>query len=70
MLLKEVQAISSALEGKISVNVPELHEIPNLTLPDQCSLSLIKHHWPLWPKHKPKILYWDWSFNMCIRGKH
>ena len=29
---KEVQAISSALEGEISVNVPELHEIPDLTV--------------------------------------
>ena len=27
-----MQAISSALEGEISVNVPELHELPDLTV--------------------------------------
>ena len=27
-----MQAISSALEGEVSVNVPESHEVPNLTL--------------------------------------
>ena len=36
---KEAQAISSALEGEISVNVPELHEVPNLTV--QTSAVLI-----------------------------
>ena len=29
---KEAQAISNALEGEVSVNVPELHEIPDLTV--------------------------------------
>ena len=29
---KEAQEIKSALEGKISVNVPRLHEVPNLTI--------------------------------------
>ena len=29
---EEVQAISNALEGVISVNVPELHKVPNLTV--------------------------------------
>ena len=32
VLKKEVQAISNALEGEISVNVPGLHEISNLTV--------------------------------------
>ena len=27
-----MQAISNALEGEISVNVPELHDVPNLTV--------------------------------------
>ena len=29
---KEAQAISNAFEGKVSVNVPKLHEVPNLTV--------------------------------------
>ena len=29
---KEAQAISNALEGEIGVNVPKLHEVPNLTV--------------------------------------
>ena len=32
VLKKEVQAISNAVEGEISANVPELHEVPNLTV--------------------------------------
>ena len=31
---------------------------------------LIRCHWALWPKHKPKILYQDWSFHTYIRGKN
>ena len=29
---KEVQAISNALEGKVSTKVPRLHEVPDLTV--------------------------------------
>ena len=32
VIQKVVQAISHALEGEISVNVPELHEVPDLTV--------------------------------------
>ena len=32
VIKKEVQAISHALEGEISVNVPELHEAPGLNV--------------------------------------
>ena len=32
VLKKEVQTISNALEGEISVNEPGLHEVPNLTV--------------------------------------
>ena len=37
--------------------------------PVQSQPSIICH-WPLWLKHKPSIMYWDWSSNMCIRGKN
>ena len=29
---KEVQAISSALKGKVSVNMPEVHEVTDITI--------------------------------------
>ena len=61
---KGAQAISSALEGEISVNVPNLHEVPNLTVQTSAVSVLNRCQWPQWPKHKPKILYWDWSSNM------
>ena len=32
VIKKEAQAISNVLEGEISVNVPELHKVPNLTV--------------------------------------
>ena len=66
---KEAQPISNALEGEVSVNVPQLHEVPDLTYRPIESQSLIKCNQPLWPKYKPRILYWDWSSNMSIRGK-
>ena len=31
-IIKEAQAISHALEGEVSVNVPKFHEVPNLTV--------------------------------------
>ena len=34
-----MQTISDVLEGEISVNVPELHEVPNLTV--QTSAALV-----------------------------
>ena len=24
------------------------------------SQSSVRYHWPLWPKHRAKILYWHW----------
>ena len=32
VLKKEAQAISNALEGEISANMPELHEVPDLAV--------------------------------------
>ena len=32
IIKREVQAISHAVEGEISVNVPELHEVHSLTV--------------------------------------
>ena len=61
---KEVQEIGNALEGKISATVCEYPPLLFRLVQSQFS---IRCHQPLLLKHKPKILYWDWSFHMCIR---
>ena len=51
------------------MNVPDLHEVHDLTVQPVQYQFLIKCHQPLWLKHKSKILHWDWSSNMYVRGK-
>ena len=63
---KEVQAAGNLLEGEN--NVPEFNAVPTLQFrPVQSQFSL-RCHQPLWAKPKVKILCWDWSFHLCVRG--
>ena len=64
---KEAQAASNLSEGEN--NVPKFHAILNLTV--QTSAVSLFDQVPLATMaeaQKIKILCWDWSFHLCIRG--
>ena len=44
---KKAQAISNAFEGEVSVNVPTLYEVPNLTIQTSAVSAFNRCHQPL-----------------------
>ena len=64
---KEAQAASNLLEGEN--NVPEFYAVPDLTVQTSAVSDFQSGATGLlWPKPKVKILCWDWSFHLCVRG--
>ena len=62
VITKEVQALSHTSEGVISVNVPKLQEVPDLTV-QTSAISVFDQVSPAtMAKAQVKVL--DWSFNM------
>ena len=66
VLKNEVQAISSALEGEISVNVPKLHEVPNLMV--QTSAVSVSNH--VSPATMAKAEAKDFVLRLLIQYMH
>ena len=64
-----MQAISNAVEGEISANVHELHQVPSLLFRPEQPQFLIRCHQPLCfeAQTKDSVLGLV-NYHMCIRG--